>query len=333
MDWQAVKPRVEAARKILITGHHSPDGDAMGAMLAVYHWLKALGKEVYTMVPNPFSVDYHWMPGSTAVKVFEKDPQAHAALMGSCDLVFILDYNHLSRIKAMGDHLDRERQCMILIDHHRQPDVFDVNLSDIHASSTCELVYRMLQQTDPGAITPDIATCLYTGIMTDTGSFRYANTTADTHRAAADLIARGAENADIQNHIGNNGSEHRLRLLGYALYEKMVVLPECGTAYTVLTNEELRKFHYQPGDTEGLVNYGLSMQSVNLSVLLKQQDGLIKISFRSIGRFSVNDFARNYFKGGGHLNAAGGASHDSLDATVTRLKEAIQKHRDEIVNS
>lgn len=328
---QEIKNAVLAANKILITGHYSPDGDALGSTLGLQKWIEGLGKESHVMMPNKFAKNLKWIPGCENVHVFESNEEKAITLIESCDLVFILDYNHLGRLKKMGEHINPSQQKTILIDHHRQPDEFDINVSDVTASSTCQLVFELLDSLKE-PISKDTATCLYTGLMTDTGSFKYSVTPA-VHRMAASIVEAGADANAIQNAIFNQGKKDKLQLMGYALYEKMVVKPEWGVAYIALTAEELKRFNYESGDTEGLVNMPLSIEGINVSAFFKEDKGIIKTSFRSVGKYSVNDFSRAHFNGGGHANAAGGMSPDNWEITLKRFTNEIQKDSEAILNS
>lgn len=324
---QEIKKHIDGAKKILLTSHFSPDGDALGSILAMKLFLDAYGKDAVAVVPNSFPDFLKWMPGLEHLHVYEGNEQRIKEESESCDLVVILDYNHLGRIKDLKDVIDGERQKVILIDHHQQPDEFTVNVSDVTSSSTCELLYRILIELDSKSISEEVATCLFTGILTDTGSFRHNCTTAFTHEVAAKLIALGANNSAIQERIGNSGTYNRLRLLGFALHEKLTLSADGKVAYFALSMQEMEEYNYQSGDTEGLVNYGLSIQGVIMAVLIKEAEDYVKMSFRCVGEFSVNEFARKYFDGGGHTRAAGGRCDESLDNTVSKFLKAVDNEK------
>lgn len=324
---QEIKKHIDGANRILLTSHFSPDGDALGSILAMKSFLDAYGKESVAVVPNSFPDFLKWMPGLNELKIYEGNEESIQAESKKCDLVIILDYNHLGRIKDLRDAIDVETQKVILIDHHQQPDEFNVNVSDVSSSSTCELLFRILEELGPEHISSEVATCLYTGILTDTGSFRHNCTTSFTHQVAAKLIDLGANNSAIQERIGNSGTYDRLKLVGFALHEKLTLSADGKVAYFAISLEDMKKYNYQSGDTEGLVNYGLSIQGVIMAVLIKEAEEYVKMSFRCVGEFSVNDFARKYFNGGGHTRAAGGRCDDSLENTVTQFLDAVENEK------
>tara|TARA_R110001592_G_scaffold359340_3_gene665646 strand:- start:1312 stop:2376 length:1065 start_codon:yes stop_codon:yes gene_type:complete len=322
-----IKKHIDGAKKIMLTSHFSPDGDALGSILAMKQFLTAYGKESIAVVPNSFPDFLKWLPGLGELNIYEGNEDKIKEESKSCDLVIILDYNHLGRIKDLKDAIDVERQKVILIDHHQQPDEFDVNVSDVESSSTCELLFRILEELAPEKINEEIATCLYTGILTDTGSFRHSCTTSFTHQVAAKLIDLGANNSAIQERIGNSGTYDRLRLIGFALHEKLKLSADGKVAYFALSMKDMEDYNYQSGDTEGLVNYGLSIQGVIMAVLIKEAEEYVKMSFRCVGEFSVNEFARKYFNGGGHTRAAGGRCDDTLENTVTQFLDAVENEK------
>ncbi len=321
---------VEKHNKILVTSHFSPDGDAIGSLLGLGLYLKKLGKTVLMAVPNDFPNFLKWMPEHDSIIIYENEPEKLKTLSQECGLAFILDYNNLSRIKDMADIFDTEKQDIVLIDHHQQPDNFTLNISHTDASSTCELVAQILWQYNADLIDADIADCLYTGLVTDTGSFKYNSTTALTHELGAKLMEKGARAAFIQEKINNSGSFKRLRLIGYALSEKMEMLANNKVCLISLSKEELERYDYQKGDTEGLVNYGLSIEGVIMAVFIREDENLVKMSFRCVGEMDVNQFARTYFNGGGHIRAAGGASEKSLPETIADFKAAVSEIQDQL---
>lgn len=317
----ALKRLLAKPKTIIIVTHWSPDGDAIGSSLGLWHFLKKLGHKVTVITPNDYPEFLHWMPGHKQVVDAQKNSIKAERLINKAELIFCLDFNDLKRINVLGKQIERLNTPKVLIDHHPQPDSFaQYVLHDVKASSTAELVYTLI--TILGGekkVDKHIANCLYVGIMTDTGSFRFPSTSAYTHSVIQKLIEAGAENALNHNRIYDDNSESRLRLLGYALSEKLIVLPEYRTAYFTLSNEEHDRFHYQKGDTEGLVNYALTIRGIVFAAFFAERDGLIKCSFRSKGKFDVNIFARNHFNGGGHTNAAGGASQNSLKETEQKF--------------
>jgi Exopolyphosphatase-related proteins len=332
-DITTVKSILSQPQKIAIIPHKNPDGDAMGSCLALYGFLKEMGQTAHVIAPNDYPKFLKWMPENDSVINFERENPKALRLLEEATVIFTLDFNDLSRVGQMETALKAATADFIMIDHHQQPnDYAVVTYSDVSMSSTCEMVYnfiRFLGETD--TITKDIATNLYTGIMTDTGSFKYRSTSSKTHRVVAELIDRGAENMEIHRQVFDTNSPSRLHLLGVAL-SNMVILQEYSTAYITLTQEELDAYDYNKGDTEGFVNYGLTLEGIIFALIFieNKEEGIIKISLRSTGDFSVNDFARNHFEGGGHINAAGGRSELSMEETVSRFIEILKSYKSQL---
>ncbi len=317
---------------IIITTHHKPDGDAMGSSLALFGYLKQLKHKVHLITPTDYPSFLHWMPGHNDVIVFEQNEKRCKLLTEAADYIFCLDFNDLKRINEFGPVVENSKAKKIMIDHHREPAGFDdYRYWTYEASSTSELIFDFIKKCgDIEKITPEIADCLYTGIMTDTGSFRYRGTSSNTHRVIAELIDRGAQNSLIHEKVYDSNTPMRLKMMGFVLYEKLEILPAYNTALVYLTREELSRFNIKTGDTEGFVNYGLSIEGIKLSVLIIDRTKLVKMSFRSKGDFSCNEFARDHFNGGGHKNAAGGQSSDSLEMTISRFTEVLTQYRDQL---
>ncbi|MEO5776767.1 MAG: bifunctional oligoribonuclease/PAP phosphatase NrnA [Flavobacterium sp.] len=315
-------------KKIAIIPHRSPDGDAMGSTLALYHFLLKLNHKPVVISPNEFPNFLAWLPGSETVLIYENDKENCTKILNDTELVFTLDFNALHRTGEMEQVLSKLSAPMIMIDHHQKPDSYaTVTYSDTAIGSTCEMVYNVISFLDKKElIDKTIATCLYTGITTDSGSFRFPSTTSTTHRIVAELIDLGIDNSEIHNLLFDDNSANRLQLLGRAL-QNIKVFPEFKTSYITLTQKELDEFHYQKGDTEGVVNYGLTIKGINFAAIFieHRDENIIKISFRSQGDFDVNQFAREHFNGGGHINAAGGKSYESLKATTNKFEELISK--------
>ncbi|MEN9489331.1 MAG: hypothetical protein RL494_1596, partial [Bacteroidota bacterium] len=314
---------------ITIIPHRNPDGDAMGSTLALYHFLVQQNHDVVVMSPNEFPDFLAWLPAAEKVLLFEKDKEICTEILKQSDLIFTLDFNALHRVgESMQTTLEALNTTFILIDHHQFPDTFaQYTFSDTNYGSTCEMVYDFIHQLkQENRINKTMATCIYTGIVTDSGSFRFPKTTSKTHRVVADLIDKGVENSAIHNQLFDTSSYSRLQLLGRAL-QNMKLMTEYKTSYITLSQEELDTFHYQKGDTEGIVNYGLSIDGIDLTAIFIENtaEGIIKISFRSQGSFDVNQFARNYFNGGGHINAAGGKSDKSLQETVADFERIVKE--------
>ncbi len=332
-DIASLKSRLESTRRIVLVPHKNPDGDAIGACLALYHFFSQQGHEVHLISPNDFPEFLKWMPGASAVRFYEGGREEAQKIIEGADLVFTLDFNALDRSGAMQEPLQQCAATFVMIDHHQSPDTYaEFTFSDTRMSSTCEMVYHFLTALGAeDAIDVRMATCLYTGILTDTGSFKYAATTPTTMRVAADLMERGAPHARIHRDIFDTNRPQRLQLLGCAL-QNLVILPAYRTAYITLSQEELDQHDFRKGDTEGFVNYGLSLKDVVLAAIFieNREEGIVKISFRSQGDFYVNQMAREHFEGGGHRNAAGGRSPETLEATVKRFESILPRYKSEL---
>lgn len=327
-DIQAVQALLATPKKIAIIPHRGPDGDAMGSTLALYHFLLKQNHQPIVVAPNEFPDFLAWLPGSETVKIYEKDKENCTAILEDAELVFTLDFNAFHRTGEMETVLEQLTAPFIMIDHHQKPDDYaTIMYSDTQFGSTCEMIYNFISFLDQKAsIDKTIATCIYTGILTDSGSFRFPKTTGNTHRIVAELIDLGVENTVIPTQLFDNSSYDRLQLLGRAL-QNMKVIAEKQTSYITLTQAELNEFNFVKGDTEGIVNYGLSIKGIIFSAIFieNQEEKIIKISFRSQGNFDVNEFARNHFNGGGHINAAGGKSEESLSDTVAKFEELVHQ--------
>ncbi|WP_347175404.1 DHH family phosphoesterase [Polaribacter uvawellassae] len=324
-------------KNIVIVPHRNPDGDAMGSTLALCQYFNSKKHSATVVAPNEYPDFLRWLPGSEDVILFDKQNKQAKRAIDTSDIIFLLDFNALHRVgDNMAKTLETYKNDFAMIDHHQQPDDVATYLySDTSICSTAQMVYHffdMLKDTD--AITKDIATCLYTGIMTDTGSFRFRSTTSETHRIVAKLIEKGAENDKIHSNVYDSNSYNRLLLLGQAL-TNLKIFPEYKTAFITLSEKEKKKFNYKKGDTEGVVNYALSLDDIVFAAIFieDEEQKIIKISFRSKGKFSVNQFARNYFNGGGHDNAAGGKSDLSLKKTVEYFTSLLPNYKNQLQNS
>ncbi len=326
-DIQAIQLLLKTPKKIAIIPHRSPDGDALGSTLGLYHFLLKLNHDPVVIAPNEFPDFLAWMPGSENILVFEKDRENTTKILQDVEIVFTLDFNALHRTGEMELELNKLDIPFVMIDHHQKPDDYAlVTYSDTKFGSTCEMLYNFIDFLgQKSLIDKTIATCIYTGILTDSGSFRFPKTTGTTHRIVAELIDLGAENTNIPTLLFDNNSYDRLQLMGRAL-QNMKLLSEFQTAYITLSQQELDTFNYVKGDTEGLVNYGLTIKGIIFAVIFieHKDENIIKISFRSQGDFDVNAFARNHFNGGGHINAAGGKSNLSLKETVAKFENIIK---------
>lgn len=318
--------------KIIITTHHKPDGDAMGSSLALYNYFKDAGIESQVITPTDYADFLWWMPANDTVINYEENIEMANALIGQAKLVYCLDFNALSRINEMGDRIRESKAHIVMIDHHRDAEPFDhERLCSVEASSTCELIYTYCTEIlDPKHITTDVAQCIYTGLITDTGSFRFDSTSSYTIRVAAALLDHGAKPSIIYNHIFDQNRLERLKLLGYFLENKIELIEDGKVALATLTAEELDKFNVKTGDTEGFVNYGLSIKGVQMSALIIDRTKLVKMSFRSKGNFPCHIFSSRFFNGGGHKNAAGGSSTLSLGQTVEAFRKNIKTFADHL---
>lgn len=326
----AIKELLSTPKQIVIIPHKNPDGDAIGSTLGLYHYLIHQNHKVTVIAPNDYPDFLKWMPGEDKILKYTADQLNCDALINDAEIIFTLDFNALNRIGNMETVVTNSNAIKIMIDHHQQPDDYaQFMYSDVSMSSTCEMVYHFIDMLgDTHSINADIANCLYAGILTDTGSFRFSCTTSTTHRVIADLIDKGAENSQIHNNISDTNSYERLQLLGCAL-SNLKVIPDYKTAYITLTQDELNKYKFKKGDTEGFVNYGLSLEGIIFAVIFieNQQENIIKISLRSKGEFSVNEFSRSHFEGGGHTNAAGGKSDLNLHDTIEKFISILPQYK------
>ncbi len=324
-DLTELKQYLSQPRRIAIVTHARPDGDAVGSSLGLYHYLILRGHEVRVVVPNAYADSLAWLPGEETIVDYQKSSAAAALILDDAELIFCLDFNVPARLEAMSQRLLKSSATRVLIDHHRDPDHFTRYVwHDIGASSTAELVYTFLEELgELSMLNRDAALCLYIGMMTDTGSFRYSNTTPATLRVAAALLEFGLDVEEVYERIYHTFSTDRMRFFGHCLVNKMQVFPEYRTGLIVVNQQELEDFRVKTGDTEGLVNYPLSISGIQFAILLIDRGNLRKMSFRSKGSFNVDQFAREHFSGGGHKNASGGASTETLDAVHQRIIQLL----------
>jgi bifunctional oligoribonuclease and PAP phosphatase NrnA len=327
-----VKTVLEESKNIVIVTHKNPDGDAIGSSMGLYHYLVLKGHKPTVIVPNAYPENLKWPVAAKKILCYEDSAKKSAAAINDASVIFCLDFNSLSRIDELGELIAASPAFKVIIDHHLHPDDFsDVTFSDTKASSTAQMIYQFIEAMgDAGLVNSNIANPIYMGIMTDTGSFRFPSVTSETHHIVAKLIDAGANNSLVHENISDTNTESRLRLLGYCLTEKMKVFEEFNAAIITLTKDELQRFNFKKGDTEGFVNYPLSIEGIKLSAFFTEADDIIRISFRSKGKFSVNDLAKEHFNGGGHFNAAGGASYDSMDETIMRFISLLPQYRNEL---
>ncbi|MEZ4928438.1 MAG: bifunctional oligoribonuclease/PAP phosphatase NrnA [Chitinophagales bacterium] len=325
MSINNIKDKLTQAKSIVITTHVSPDGDAIGSSLGLYHFLKLKGIKSTVVVPNAFPNFLKWLPDSDKIVIFEEDENGKT-LIQNADILFCLDYNEPHRTAKMEEAINKSTAYKILIDHHiGKPTWQSINLSVVGASSTCELVFDFIQNYDKSNfLNEDIAYCLYTGILTDTGNFQFSSTTPKVHNQAAQLMQAGVQPDIVHNHINNSFNLSRLQFFGYAISEKMKIVADKKLAYIILSQEDIYRFNIQTGGTEGLVNEPMKINDIEVSVLIKEDTDKVKLSFRSKGDIDVSTFARTYFSGGGHKNAAGGVSFLNLEETEDKfLKDLI----------
>ena len=316
-------------RQIVITTHQKPDADAMGSSLALFHFLKQFGHSVTVISPTNWAGWVNWLPGTKEVLDYERDKQKAEIILDNADWLFCLDFNIFHRTKTLTEKLKQLTCTKILIDHHQEPDEasFDYGISDTSKSSTCEMIYDFIIDSGEGdKLNDEIGICIYAGIIGDTGSFRFSSATARVHRLVADLKERGLNHGYVHDKLFDNFLENRLRFTGNVLLNRMEVFYEYNTALIAIPKNDLLKYQIKTGDTEGLVNYPQSIQGIKLVALVIDRDEERKWSFRSKGAFDCNTFARKYFEGGGHYNASGGRSSDSLEQTVSYFKQVMKEN-------
>lgn len=325
-----IKSLLASPKKIVIVTHKNPDGDAIGSSLALFHYLTKINHAVTVITPNDYPDFLKWVPGQDLILKFDSQNSQSLEALNNADIVFTLDFNAFHRAGDMENTLAENKSLKIMIDHHQQPDPYaKYTYSDVSMSSTCEMIYNFIEMLgDLDHLDSNMATAIYLGIMTDTGSFRFNSTTSRTHRVIADLIDKGAQNTFIHNQVYDTNSYNRLQLLGCAL-SNLKVLPEYRAAYITLTLKELQKFDYKKGDTEGFVNYALSLNNIVLAAIFIEdaQQNIVKISLRSKGDFSVNLMSRSHFEGGGHTNAAGGKSDLPIKETVEKFISILPQYK------
>lgn len=318
-DFPAIKELLDNTKgKIIVTTHTNPDGDAIGSSLALSGYLMKKGFQTITIIPDPDPDFLHWMPFHEKILVYSLEKQKCSKHIKEAELIFCLDFNGLGRISEAETDFRKSKAKKVLIDHHTNPKPdFDLMISMVSASSTCELVYDFIEESgDLEMIDKNIGACIYAGLITDTGSFSYSCDNERPYLVAADLVKRGVNGEHVHRLVYDTYSENRLRLLGYAISQRLFVLPEYHAAYIMLTKDDLDRFDHKVGDTEDIVNFALSMDSVNFAALFYDRGSEVKVSLRSKGHFSVNAIATKFFNGGGHVNAAGATTYISLEDTV-----------------
>ena len=331
-----LKLLLQNKKNIVITIHRGPDADALGSALALSDVLKQLNHNVTVVSPNDYASFLYWMKGNNEVVVFTEQTEKAIEITNNADLIFLLDFNDLSRIGEYTETVKNSSSTKIMIDHHQEPNMNDADLvfSDTSSCSTAQLLFEILDGLSfKSMINKDVAECIYAGIMTDTGSFKYSSTTSKTHMVISELIDAGAENSKVQDLIYDNYSEDRTKLLGYCLNDKLQIFPELNSAIISLTEEELDRFNFKKGDTEGVVNYALAIKGIIFAVFIAEKEGKVKLSLRSKGDFKVNEIAKKYFSGGGHMNASGGISDRSVEGTVKKVIEVFEEYKNELLTN
>lgn len=329
-----LKTLLATPQKIVITTHHKPDGDAMGSSLGLYAYLIQKGHHVKVVTPTDYPYFLHWLPNNSDVLVYTEAKEEAARYVADAALVFCLDFNTLTRINELGELIRNASAYKIMIDHHLEPEDFDdYRHWNINACAAAQLVYDFIvnELGDGEMMNKDIATCLYTGIMTDSGSFRFASATADVYRIGADLIDAGAEHWRIHQLVYDNATENRLRFLGNCLTNKLQILREFNTAIITVTADELKQFNIVTGDTEGIVNYALSINGIKLAAFIIERTDKVKLSLRSTGDFPANEICKKYFNGGGHRNAAGGYSEKDLEGTAHYFLSILPEYKTQLL--
>ena len=329
-----LKSYLEKAQNIVIVSHNNPDGDAVGSSLGLHLYLENMGKKSSVIFPNPYAQNLVWMDGEHISLNYQEHPEEVAQTLDKCDLLFVMDFNRLSRAEAMAPLLEKMEAPRILIDHHLEPETesFYLGFSNTEISSTCEVLYRVIyNELNPDFIDAKVGACLYAGISTDTGSFSYSCAHGELFTAIADLISRGLDTVKVHQNIFDNFSESRMRLLGCCLGDRLMVKPEYETAYMFLSRADMKRFNFRPGDTEGIVNYGLGMAGIRFAAFFTQKEDRIRISFRSQGDIDVNRFAKEHFNGGGHKNAAGATSYESLPVTLTKFERLLPEFYEKVI--
>ena len=327
-----IKKVLATAEKIVITSHKNPDGDAVGSILALFHFLRLLNYEVHAILPNNYPDFLSWLDENDDIRIFSKNREICRELIINADVIFCLDLNALSRLDEMEEPVRQSAGIRIMIDHHPFPAPdFTHIISTTNTSSTAELIYQFISKLNASiTINKSIAEAIYVGIMTDTGSFSFSCNFEQTYLVVANLIKSGIDVAKIHQLVYDTYSEDRMKLLGYCLSQRLEVINDLSTAYIYLTKDDLKMFNYRMGDTEGVVNYALALKGINLAILLTERNGYIRMSFRSKGNFSVNELARIHFDGGGHKNAAGGNSYFPMNETINNLLEILNEYKNQL---
>jgi phosphoesterase RecJ-like protein len=331
-DLELLKSILSSPKNIVITTHHKPDADALGSSLGLAGYLKKIGHQVQVITPSDYPGFLNWMPGQHQVMAYEKGkPFEHLKnRFLEADIIFCLDFNSLSRIFDLGEWVNESKATKVMIDHHLQPDSFArFQIWDTRAAATAELIFDFITlMGHHELIDIEIGECLYAGLLTDTGSFKHPSTNRTVHLIVADLLRIGVNPSKVFKLVYDNNNLNRLRFLGFVLKDKLEVYPDWHTAIISISKEELAEYNVDTGDTEGIVNYGLSLKGIVLGIVIIDRKELVKLSFRSVGDFDVNAFARRYFEGGGHKNASGGKSEKNLNQALEDVKAAVEENKE-----
>ena len=327
-----LKEAFRTPQKVFITTHQGPDGDAMGSMLALYRFLTKAGHQVTPVVSSDYPPFLQWMPGNERVLNFIRQKDQALKCLAEANWIFLLDFNHLNRTAGMYEALTKSTAKRVMIDHHLDPEAnVDFLFSEVRSSSTACLLFNILLEWDSSLPDKDIATCAYAGLMTDTGCFSYNIKGPETFEMVAKLMRYGIDRDDVYRKVYDNFSENRMRLLGYCLNQKMEVFPQFSTALISLSMDDQKKYNFAVGDSESFVNYPLSIAGIAFTAFFQEKEDKIKISFRSRGTFSVNDFARAHFDGGGHLNASGGESKLPLEQALQKFRDLLPEYKKQLL--
>lgn len=335
INWNQLRDQLIGKKEIVIVSHRSPDGDSIGSSLAMKHFLDQLGHQVQVITPDPAPGFLNFLKGYDSI-LNGVDHQGEVEMqISTAQIIVALDFNGLDRLGSIKEAVELNRSAYLInIDHHQEPDDFaDFQLSDTTASSTCQLIYEFIEKLGQlSKLDKSVGECIYTGLVTDTGSFRFSSTSEKTHQVAAFLIKIGVKTSKIYENIYDSYSVDRLKLMGYALNERFNFYKKYSTGIIYLSEQDLNQFNFRKGDTEGLVNYPLSVKEIKMAILITEKDGKVKMSFRSKGNFHVNEIAKKYFNGGGHFNAAGGISDLSVSETVNKIEKFLPNYETELSN-
>lgn len=331
-DYQKIKELFESSEDIVIITHQKPDGDAMGSLLGLFNFLSRKGHNVTPVSPTDYAHFLKWMPGEEHVLNYQKDQDQILTKLSEAELIVCVDFNNPDRINNLKKPLINATGTKLVIDHHTNPEpFFDYIICESDICATTELIFQIVDNLwGHNVILSDMAACLYTGIVTDSGSFRFSNVTPTTHKIAAKLLQKQIDHSLIHRNLFDNNPLRKLRFLGFCLQNRLEVLEDCRTAYIYITREDYHNFDIETGETEGMVNYPLSLEGIVFAALIKEREKIIKISFRSIGNFPANGFASRFFEGGGHFNAAGGKSTLDLNQTLKKFKEKVHETKAEL---